>query len=535
MPSDDFHAARSGLHVLPRRKKAMTFAGVLMAMFLGSLDQTIIGTAMPRIIADLGGFSHYTWISSAYIISSAVIMPITGSLTDRYGRKPFYMIGLSLFLITSIACGLSQTMWQLIVSRAAKGLGAGIMMATGFTVIGDLFPPAERGKYIGTGSAVYGLSSIIGPTLGGYITDTLSWNWVFFINIPLCFTIIALFALYFPDVRPKRERHRIDLGGMTTLVLAIVPAMLALTWWSDHSWRSVRILGMFGFSAAMLVCFLWIESRSKAPIVPLAMFRNRIVAVALIVTFLIGFGMFGSIIFIPLFFQGVLGVTATISGSFLTPMMLGMVLGSFFSGQSLSRMGGHYKIQGMMGLGLMAAGLAMLATLDMNTGYARAVMYISVAGIGLGATLPIYTIAVQNAVSHKFLGAATSSTAFVRSLGGAIGLAVLGSVMNGRLSAGFHDHLPQALQTVIDAPRLSALARNPQALVSAEQRQVLRDLFSELGPQTTALFDATMVSLRQALQAALSQVFLVALVVVAGAWLINFWLKEVPLQGHPLR
>jgi EmrB/QacA subfamily drug resistance transporter len=399
MPSDDSHAAPPGLHLLPRRKKAMTFAGVLLAMFLGSLDQTIIGTAMPRIIADLGGFSHYTWISSAYIIASAVIMPITGSLTDRYGRKPFYMIGLSLFLATSIACGLSRTMWQLIVSRAAKGLGAGIMMATGFAVIGDLFPPAERGKYIGTGSAVYGLSSIIGPTLGGYITDTLSWNWVFFINIPLCFTIITLFALYFPDVRPKRETHRIDWAGMTTLALAIVPAMLALTWWSDHSWRSVRILGMFGFSAAMLVCFLWIESRSKAPIVPLAMFRNRIVAVSLIVTFLIGFGMFGSIIFIPLFFQGVLGVTATISGSFLTPMMLGMVFGSFFSGQSLSRMGGHYKIQGMLGLGLMAAGLAILTGLDMNTGYARAVMYISVVGIGLGATLPIYTIAVQNAVS----------------------------------------------------------------------------------------------------------------------------------------
>jgi EmrB/QacA subfamily drug resistance transporter len=333
-----------GLRSLPRKKVMVTFAGVMLAMFLSSLDQTVVGTAMPRIISDLGGFSRYTWVTSVYIITSAVTIPITGKLTDMYGRKFFYIGGLVVFVLSSFLCGLSQTMTQIIIFRGVQGIGAGVMMANAFTVIGDIFPPAERGKYQGFMSGVFGLSSIIGPTLGGYLTDSLSWHWVFFVNIPLGILIIILFIIFFPNFRPDSLKHKIDYPGLSLLILTVVPAMLALSWGGvEYPWSSVQIVGMFIFSAVMLALFIFVESRSQEPIIPLSLFKNRVVAISELVIFFTAFGMFGGIIFVPLFFQGVLGATATTSGSFLTPMMLGNVAGSFISGQLLSRAGGHYK------------------------------------------------------------------------------------------------------------------------------------------------------------------------------------------------
>lgn len=535
MQTDHTMRMPMGMQSLPRRTRMMTFAGVILAMFLGSLDQTVIGTAMPRIIADLGGFERYTWVSSAYIIASAITMPVTGRLTDMYGRKFFYITGLAIFLISSVACGLSQTMTQLIISRAVKGLGAGVMMATGFTVIGDLFSPAERGKYIGYGSAVFGLSSILGPTLGGYITDTLSWHWVFFINIPLCLLIIVLFLMFFPNLRPRIRRHRIDFAGILALGLAVVPAMLALTWGGvQYPWASLQIRGMFAFSMVMLTGFVVIERYTPEPIVPLAIFKNRIVAFSLIVTLLTGFGMYGSIIFIPLFFQGVLGATATLSGNFLTPMMLGMVLGSFISGQLLSCAGGHYKFQGIAGIAILALGLALVSRMGVQTAFITAVVNISITGFGLGMTLPLYTIAVQNAVSYGLLGVATSSTAFFRSLGGAFGLAVLGSVMHTRFAAGFSDKLPPVLKATLPTPRLAMMTHNPQALVDPEKQHLLKTALEKAGPQGSQLFQQLMQTLRQSLQSALSEVFLVGLLVVLAAFVINLFIKEIPLRTHHL-
>lgn len=521
----------AGLQALPRQQRILTFCGVILAMFLGSLDQTIISTAMPRIIADLGGFSHYTWVASAYIIASAVVMPITGRLTDMYGRKSFYLIGLTIFFISSIACGVSQTMTQLIVSRALKGLGAGVMMATGFTVIGDLFPPAVRGKYMGLGGAVFGVSSIIGPTLGGIITDHLSWHWVFFFNIPLCVYIFFLFLRYFPDIRPPKRKHRIDIFGIVALVLTIVPAMLALTWGGvDYSWQSLRVQGLFLFSGLMLVCFVVNEHFSEEPIVPLQLFGNRIVVISLSVTLLTGFSMYGTIIFIPLFFQGVLGVTATLSGNFLTPMMLGMVLGSFVSGQLLSRTGGHYKAQAVAGIGVLALGLIFLSMMRQETRFVWAIFSISLTGMGLGVILPLYTIAVQNAVPYDLLGLATSSTAFFRSLGGAFGLGVMGSVMNMRFAAGFLGALPETLRAAIPEGYLAAMARNPQILVNPERQDQVRELLAQAAPGD-ALFGQLMQVLRHALESSLSHVFFVGLLVVAGAFMINLFLKEIPLRA----
>ncbi|MBI5552796.1 MAG: MFS transporter [Desulfobacterales bacterium] len=531
MPTDSPPDMPVGLQALPRPVKMKTLTGVLLAMFLASLDQTIIGTAMPRIIADLGGFSHYTWVASAYIIASAIIMPITGRLTDMYGRKTFYVVGLLIFLFSSVACGLSRTMTQLIISRAAKGLGAGMMMATGFAVIGDLFAPAERGRYVGLGSGIFALSSVIGPTLGGFITDTFSWHWVFFINIPFCLAMIVLFLLYFPQLRPAVRRHRIDVAGILALVLIIAPAMLALSWGGgEQGWRATHLRWLFGLSLLMFLVFLLIESHSAEPIIPLAIFREPIVAVSLTVTLLTGFGLFGSVVFIPLFFQGVLGASATVSGNFLTPMMLGVVLGSIVSGQLLSRAGGHYKIQGIVGLAILALGMLLLGRMGVATTSGQAIFFISVAGIGLGVTMPLYTIAVQNAVPYELLGVATSVTAFFRSLGGAFGLAILGAVMHKRFAADLIAHLPDGLREAVAMPHLLSMVNNPQALVHPEKKSLLKAALAQVGPQGAELFESLLQAMRQALQAALSQVFFVALLVIVVAFVVNLFLKEIPLR-----
>jgi EmrB/QacA subfamily drug resistance transporter len=520
-----------GLRSLPRQELVMTFVGVMLAMLLGSLDQTVVGTAMPRIIADLGGFSHYTWVTTAYIIASAVTIPITGRLTDMYGRKFFYIAGLIIFLMASFACGLSYTMTQIVVFRGIQGIGAGIMMANAFTVIGDLFPPAERGKYQGLVSGVFGLSSIIGPALGGFITDTLSWHWVFFINIPFGIAVILIFLFFFPHLRPDTRKHKIDFAGVTTLIMAVVPAMLALTWGGvEYPWGSAQIMGMFAFSALMLASFILIERSNKEPIIPLGLFNNRVVTVSALVIFLTGFGMFGAIIFTPLFFQGVLGTTATTSGSFLTPMMLGIVGGSLISGQLLSRTGGHYRLQGIVGISVMALGMGLLSRMNTETSYATAVVNISATGFGLGITMPLYTIAIQNAVPYNLLGVATSSSAFFRSIGGSVGLAVMGSVMNNRFASGMAGGLPATIKAMMPAQALTALSTGPQALVSPEAQRQLKTIMERLGPQGVALHKQLLQVLKQSLGSALSKVFFVGLLVLVVAFIVNLFIREIPLR-----
>ncbi len=520
-----------GLRALPRNQVIITFIGVLLAMFLGSLDQTVVGTAMPRIIADLGGFNQYTWITTAYIITSAVVVPITGKLTDIYGRKIFYIAGLCIFIGSSVLCGISQSMAQIIVFRGIQGIGAGIMMANAFTVIGDLFPPAVRGKYQGITSGVFGLSSIIGPTLGGYVTDALSWHWVFFINVPLGLPVILLFVFFFPNFRLDNRRHVIDYPGLSLLILAVVPMMLALSWGGvEYPWGSAEIIGMFAFAVVALVAFLFAERRSPEPIIPLSLFKNRVVSISLAVIFLTGGAMFGGIIFIPLFFQGVLGKSATTSGNFITPMMLSQVTGSFISGQVLSRGGGHYRIQGMVGLLIMVTGLLLLSRMDVNTTSAIAIRNIAITGFGMGITMPLYTIAVQNTVPYRILGVASSSTAFFRSLGGSVGLAVFGSVMNNRFASDFVAQLPGAVRSMIPAPELNALAHNPEALLSPEVQGRLQGLVSQLGQQGVGLLQQVAEGLRQALSNAIGEVFLYGLAAVALSFVINLFIKEVPLR-----
>ncbi|MFC2068079.1 MDR family MFS transporter [Chloroflexota bacterium] len=522
-----------GLRSLPRRQIIITFAGVMLAMFLSSLDQTVVSTAMPRIVSDLGGFSHYTWVTTAYVITMAVTIPITGKLTDMYGRKWFYVTGLVIFVGASLLSGLSQTMMQLIIFRGVQGIGAGIMMANALTAIGDLFPPAERGKYMGFMSGIFGLSSIIGPILGGFITDTLSWNWVFFVNIPIGISIIILFIFFFPNFRPDNSTHKVDYAGVVALIFSVVPFMLAISWGGiEYPWRSFQIIGMLIFSAIMSTLFVFIEQRSKEPIMPLGLFRNRIVTFSEVVIFLTAFGMFGGIIFIPLFFQGVLGTTATTSGSFLMPMMLGVVFGSFLSGQALSRTGGHYRIQGAIGIGIMALSMFLLSIMTVETNYTTIVFNIVLLGFGLGITMPLYTIAVQNAVPYNFLGVATSSTAFFRSLGGSVSLAIFGSVMNNRFSSELVSSLPPVVKKAIPPETLASLAHNPQALVNPQAQAQLRIIFNQLGSQGADLFKEMLRTLRSALSSAISEVFLIGLYVLIIGFIINLFIKEIPLRKH---
>ena len=318
---------------------------------------------------------------------------------------------------------------------------------------------------------------------------------------------------------------------MATLVLAVVTTMLALTWGGvEYPWLSTEIIGMFAFAAVMIVLFVLIERRAAEPIIPMWIFKNRIISLSTFIIFITGFGMFGGIVFIPLYFQGVLGQSATASGSFLTPMMLGMVAGSTISGQLLSRAGGHYKLQGIAGLGIMALGMLLLSLMSAETSNARAVANIVVTGVGLGVTMPLYIIAIQNAVPYSVLGIAASSTAFFRSIGGAFGLAIFGSVMNNRFASELIDGLPAQAKEIIPPQVLDSLIHNPQALLSADAQAQLRNIFETLGPQGAALFQQVFETLKTALNSAITQVFLIGFIIVLIAWGANFFLKEIPLR-----
>ena len=504
-------------------------AGVMMGIFLASLDQTIVGTAIPRIVADLGGFDRFTWITSAYIVASTTAVPIVGRLSDLYGRKTFYVAAVVVFLIGSALAGLSQTMNQLIAFRAIQGLGGGSLMALAFVAVGDLFPPADRGKYQGFVAAVFGMSSVIGPTLGGFITDTLSWNWVFYINMPLGLPILFLLVRFFPNLKPPSVSRQIDVVGMAALVVGIVSLLLALSWANvQYEWLSVQIIGLLSVAVVSAAVLVLAELRATDPIMPLTIYRSRVVSLALFAVACTGFGMFGTIVFVPLFFQGVLGTSATSSGSFLTPMMLGVVVGAALSGQALSRLGGHYRLQGLAGILTMCVGTFLVSTMSPNTSFVTAVAYIVVLGFGLGITFPAFTIAVQNAVPHDLLGAATSATQFYRSVGGAMGLAVLGSLMASRFASGLSESLSPAMKEALSPESIVELGNDPQSVVDANALGSLQDALGGVG--NAALARDLLSNLRAALADAIGEAFLVGLVVLVLAAAAAALMKEYPLS-----
>ncbi len=516
---------------MPRRQVVFTMGGLMLALFLGSLDQTVVSTAMPRIIADLGGFDRFTWVTTAYLVASTTVVPIVGRLSDLYGRKAFFLGGICVFLVGSILAGVSQSMNQLIAFRAIQGIGGGSIMAMAFTTVGDLFSPAERGKYQGIVAGVFGLSSVIGPTLGGFITDSLSWNWIFYVNLPVGLPVIALFIRFFPNIRPMRRIHRLDYAGMALLGLVVVPLLIGLSLGGiQYEWLSPQIIGILAFATVMTVTLVLVERRASDPIMPLSIYSNRMVSVSLVAVFLTGFAMFGSIIFIPLFFQGVLGASATSSGSFLTPMMLGMVVAAGLSGQALSRLGGHYRTQGLIGIAIMGVGMVLISRMTADTSFGQAVASIVVTGLGLGITFPSFTIAVQNAVPPNLLGAATSATQFYRSVGGALGLAVLGSYMANRFATSLDDSLPPAIRQALPEGQLAEMSNNPQALVNPEALDQLQAGFASRGPQGAEMVTQLITALRETLASAIGDVFVVVTAALAIAFVVTIFLREVPLR-----
>ena len=502
---------------LPRRQLLLALTGVMLAMLLAALSQTIVATAMPRIITDLGGFDRYTWASTAYLVAAAVAIPIVGRLSDLYGRRIFFLLGITIFMIGSVPTGLSQTMTQLIAFRAIQGIGGGIIMTTSLVAIADLFPSQERGKFQGLLGLVYGIASVVGPTLGGFITDNLSWNWIFLFNVPAGIPVLLLIARIFPQIRPEVRKRSLDYPGMATLILAIVPILLALSWGGvQYEWGSPQTIGFLAFGLAMAAAFVVIESRSDFPIMPLNVYRSRTVIVSVVVMFLSGLALYGSIMFVPLFFQGVLGASATSSGNFLTPMMLAIVFGAVLSGILLRR-AGRYRIQALLSTGLMTIGMFLISTMDERTSFAGAVGSIVVMGLGLGGTLPVFTVAVQNSVPFRFRGFATSLLLFYRLVGGMMGLAVLGVVLTTRFSRRLEGMLSDTVRAALSPDRLDAIKTNPRVLFDPSTTDMLRAEFAEAGADGVRMVDMLLASLNSALAGAIGDTLTVGAVAVALA------------------
>ncbi|MBN4064786.1 MFS transporter [Dehalococcoides mccartyi] len=519
----------------PRQIK-LTLIGVMFAMFLASLDQTIVATAIPRIMADLDGFDRFTWISTAYIVASTSVVLITGAVSDSYGRKWLFVGAIIVFLIGSGLAAASPSMNALIIFRGVQGLGGGMIMALSFVTIADLFPPNERAKYMGIVSAMFGISSVLGPTLGGFITDQLSWQWIFLVNIPLGIPIVLMFIKMFPNAKKNGPNRKIDVGGAVLIVLAIVPGLLGLSWGGNqYEWSDPLVTGSLAFSGVMIVVFGIYETRISEPLLPLAVFKNRIVGIALLVTLLTGFAMFGAIFFVPLLFQGVLGASPTASGSFLTPMMLGIVAGAAISGQILSRTGGHYRVQGIIGVSIMAIGMFLLSRVSGTTTHAYALTSAVVMGFGLGTSFPLFTIAIQNGVPQQYLGIATSSAQFFRSVGGAIGLALFGSFMVRQYKDNMQENLPVEVFEVVPPQLLDQITSNPNALINPEASESLRSAFAANGESGVALGESIFEATRNSLASAIGDVFFLAFIFVVIAIISTVFIREVPLRkrGKP--
>src|SRR6202165_3961190 len=359
--------APTSFHALPRRDLILTVGGLMMGLLLAALDQTIVGTAMPRIVAELHGFEHHAWVPTAYLLTSTAVVPISGKLSDLYGRKMFLIGSSGMFVLTSALCGLSQDMTQLIIFRGLQGLAGGVLTSTVFTVISQIFPPAERGRIQGVFSGIFGLASIVGPLLGGYLTDNLSWRWVFYVNLPVGLIAIAVLWFSFPNVRPVIRERRIDFLGAATLVAGVVPLLLALSWGgNDYPWTSPVIVGLFTIATIMLIIFILVERRAPEPIIPLSLFTNSVVTTSVLALTLMAVRMFGTILFIPLFIQGVIGTNATQSGTVLMPMMIVNIVSSIVGGQVISKTG-RYKPVGLFGLSVMTIGLFLLRVMGPDT------------------------------------------------------------------------------------------------------------------------------------------------------------------------
>ena len=462
------------------------YAGLMTTLLLAALDQTIVATALPAIVSDLGGISQYSWVFTAYMLTSTVTVPLYGKLGDVYGRKYLFLIAISIFLVGSALCGLATGMTQLVVFRAIQGVGAGGLFPLSLAVIGAIVPPRDRGRYQGLIGAVFAAASIAGPAVGGFIVDNTTWRWVFLVNLPIGGLALAVISLTMPR-RTVRTQHSIDWLGAGVLAAGTASLLLGLVWGSDFGWRDGRVLTALLLAAVLLAVFALVERRAREPILPFDVLRNPIVASSIACVALVGMAMFGTISYVPLFVQGVIGTSATSSGVVLTPLMLGAVTTSVVTGQLVSRTG-RYRWNVLFGPIVLTIGMLLLWRMDVDTTNREAARNMVVAGIGIGSMMQVFVLSVQNAVPRSRMGSATALTQFARQMGATIGVTIIGAIVN--------HGLPSSARGRESAP----VHRLPPAL-------------------------------REALASALHPAFLAAAVVSACVWVIAFFgVKEVALR-----
>jgi len=521
----------SGLLRLTRPQLIGTMTGLLLAALLAAIDQTIVGTAEPRIIASLSGFDRYPWVATVYLLTSTVSVPIFASLSDRYGRKPFFMAGAFLFVLASALCGAAgditfvpiDGMGQLILFRGLQGIGGGMVTGILFTIVGDIFSPIERGRYQGLFAALWGIASIFGPTLGGWLTDNWSWRACFYVNLPVGAIAIAAIHFEFPHMKPRGSSRQLDWAGFATLIGSVVPLLLALTWATRYGWTSPRVLSLIALSVVMVIALLYSESKAAEPIIPLVLFSDPVIGVCSAAAFVLGMGMFGTIIYLPLFMQGVLGVSATQSGNLLTPLLMGVVIASIIGGQAISRTG-EYKMLGVGGSILIAIGMIMFARMDAATARSFVATAMVIAGLGMGFLQPVYTLAVQNVAPRERMGAATSSTIFFRSIGSTVGVAAFGSVMLTQYHNEFNRSIPQGVPQ-------AALPYFENPLLLVQVRPQLEQMFGRV-PGGLQMLQTLFADVKAALMHGLQEIFFWSAVIMTASILLHIALRRVPLRAR---
>lgn len=487
------------------------FLGLMLGMFVASISQTIVGPAMPQIVADLGGMAHYSWVATAAFLTSAVVVPIIGKLSDLYGRKSFYLGGLIVFLIGSIVSGLAGNFWILVAGRAIQGAGMGTLMPLSQTIIGDIIPPRARGKYQGFMGAVFGVTSIAGPIVGGLITDHWGWRWLFFAAIPV--GLVAVFFIgRFMHMPFERRDAKVDVAGMVTLTISMVAILLATSWGgTTYPWSSARIIGLYAVGALCLSAFVFVELRASEPMLPLRLFRSGVFTWSNVAALGVAMVMFGSLIYIPVYAQGVMGVNATESGMILVPMMLGMIVMGIVTGLLITKTG-RYKVFMLAGVVLMATGVWLLTRLTIGDSPTELFVAMTVLGIGLGMAMQQYTLVVQNIVNPQDMGVATATTQFSRNIGSTVGIAIYGSIMTSGLAVAVGRYLPPGLRAEV-ANRAEDL----------DVGALLNSSGAEVSP---VMADA----LRAGLADQLHEAFLIGLPILALVFIATALIRHVPLR-----
>ncbi|MBI1729483.1 MFS transporter [Candidatus Acetothermia bacterium] len=514
--------------------------GVGTAMFLSALDQTIVATAMPQIVREFNGLSHLSWVFTAYLLASTVTVPIYGKLSDIFGRRSLYIFGILIFLGGSALSGWSHSMTELILFRALQGIGGGAIMVNSFAIIGDLFPPAERGKWQGLIGGIFGLASIAGPLLGGTITDNASWRWVFYINIPVGIAAMAILASALPKIAHDLKNRSIDILGAFLIAAGLVPLLLALVWGgSEYPWLSWQILSLFGEAAIFLLVFAIVEKNTHDPLLSLDLFKNRVFSVSVITMFFTTMGMFGAILYIPLFAQIITGISATNSGLIMTPMMISLIIASSTSGQIISKTG-RYRTLAILGVIITVIAMILFSSVGVHTTSTELFLKMMALGLGLGMTLPIFTLAVQSAFGREKLGEVTAGLQLFRSVGGTVGTAILGGVMNSQLignlsNIGDHPFVKMVGQ-VSPATSLPKTidANTIQGVLSPESIQSIHNLIAQ-APQALqgdlqASFDDFITTIKVAFSSSIDSLFIVGVLVLLIAVVVVFYLPEIPLR-----